>query len=71
MEVARSIEQERHGEVRVVFAVKFFDQTRRRGEAQLRSPFAGIDDRQIQWFALPGVIEIKMESAQFQRRLRN
>ena len=71
VKVARPVKHERNREIRLMFPIESFDQTRRRGEAQLRPPLPRIEGRQVERLALPSVIEIQMERAQFQRRLRN
>src|SRR5437773_10279164 len=60
MEVARPIEEEWRREIRLVFSIKFIDQTRRRGEAQLRPPRARVNHRKPQRLTRPRVIQIEM-----------
>jgi len=59
MKIAGAIKNEQT-EIRAEFAIKLLDNSRRRAEAKLWSPFARIDSRQMQRFVSPGVVEIKM-----------
>ena len=62
MKVARAVKEKRRREIGLVFAIKFRDQARRRGEAQLRPPTAHVNNRQAQRFIEPGFIQIEMQS---------
>jgi hypothetical protein len=62
MKIARAIKNE-WAEPIEDLAIKLFNKPRRRGEAQLGAPLAGIDDRQTQRLISPRVIEIEMNCA--------
>src|SRR6266545_671493 len=62
MKVARAIKHERRREVCFFLAIKLGDQRRRRGEAQLWSPDARVNNGQAQRFTGPRVIQIEMQS---------
>jgi hypothetical protein len=62
MKIARAVKQ-KWRKASFEFAIKFLDQTRRRGKSKLWSPFVSIDDRQTQWLIPPGVIEMEVQSA--------
>src|SRR5439155_16416596 len=61
MKLARDVKQERRREVWLVFGIKFGDQARRRGEAQLRPPIAHVNNRQAHRIILPRIIQIEMQ----------
>src|SRR6266568_5625441 len=60
MEVARSVKEEMHREIRLMLPIKLGNQTRRRREAQSRSPFACFNHRQGERIIPPRVIQIEM-----------
>src|SRR6266496_4572103 len=62
MEVSRAVKETRRREMGLVFAIRFGNDARRRGEAQLRSPTARVNNRQAQRFIEPGFIQIEMQS---------
>lgn len=59
MEIAGAVENERR-EPRLVFAIKVFDDARRRAEAQARPPLFGVDPSEPERVVRPGVIKIDM-----------
>ena len=67
MKITGAVEQKRGHEMRFIFAVKPGDQTRRRGETQLRPPIARINNGQTKRLIRPRVIQIEVESAADQR----
>ena len=62
MEVARAIQEEWRDALRKLL-VKLFDQPRRRGKAQARTPLARINYRQVERLISPRVVEIQMKCA--------
>jgi hypothetical protein len=62
MKVPRTVKHERRREMCLMFAIKFGDQARRPGEAQLWSPAARINHGQAQRFIGPRIIQIEMQS---------
>ncbi|HEV3243535.1 MAG TPA: hypothetical protein VGZ31_03895 [Chthoniobacterales bacterium] len=62
MEVARAIQEEWRDALRELL-VKLFDQPRRRGKPQARTPLARIKYRQVERLISPGVVEIQMKCA--------
>ena len=52
-----------------MFAIKFGDQRRRRGETQLRSPIACVNNRESKRLVRPRVIQIEMKSAANQKSI--
>ena len=69
MKIARAVKQERRLEVCPVFGIKFGDQARRRGEAQLRPPIAHVNNWEAHRIILPRIIQIQMKSVSDQRFL--
>lgn len=59
MKIARAIKNEGR-DARGEFPVKRFDQSRRSGKTQLRSPTAGVDARQSESVVRPGAVKIDM-----------
>src|SRR5262245_55289111 len=62
MKVARAIKKKWRDAFRK-FSIKSFDDPRRRTKPQTRTPFAGIEQRQIQRLISPRVVEIEMKCA--------
>src|SRR5712691_6385017 len=61
VEIAGPIEQEFRRNICLVFPIELFDQPRRRGETQLRSPVSRLNYRKTERFVRPRVIQIEMK----------
>ena len=59
MEISRAVEHERR-QLLLRFVVKFFDQTRRSGETQLRPPGRNIQRPEGDGPGGPGIIQVEM-----------
>ena len=66
MKVTRA-EKQKGRETCFVLAIKFGDQAGRRGEAQLWSPIARVNNRQSKRLVPPRVIQVEMQTAAGQR----
>src|SRR5207247_5856802 len=61
VEIAGPIEQEFRRNICLVFPIELFNQARRRGETQLRSPVSRLNYRKTERFVRPRVIDIEMK----------
>ena len=62
MKITGTVKKERC-ELRLILAIKLLDQTRRRGEAKLRSPVTRVEHGQVEDAFSPRLIQIEMKSA--------
>src|SRR6202048_3375216 len=62
VKIAGAVKEERR-QLRLILAIKFFDQTLRRGKAQLRPPITRVPHGQAENALRPRVIQIEMKGA--------